>query len=756
MLAAARREVEGPNATVQLLSAAAVQQEAPSFGDIIQYTLFHKPATANPVQAPGQSPTGAVTGTLNASTGNSALMVYTVEQGPSAGSAVVAADGTYTFTPDRGFPVAGGTDSFRVTIDNAAPYRLTGVAGAVQGIVHTLAQLIGLAGPDTVTVTVAVTVAPITQPPTITGVTVNNPDPDGVVTGLITATDPEGGLVTYSAPTANPKGAFSIDAESGVFSFTPSAAARHAAARTGAALSVLQQAVTITVTDPYGATASQVIQVAIAPSNAAPVAGTPTVGAPDPLSGVATGGVVATDPDGDQLTYSAPTTTSKGSVSINAATGSFTYIPTAQARDAAAANGATPSDRTDTFTATVTDGYGGATEIPVTVAVAPAPGAMPTVTFKPGSASVAEGSSGTTQVPVTVRLSTSYVAPVTVYYSVVEQPLFSTAATPGVDFLQESGSVTIAAGQTEGTINVTVYGDHDYETDELVRVELTGATNGVIDANPSNYRNTVTITNDDQPTGALVTFKPGSVSVAEGNGGTTLVPVTVQLSGASGGPVTVFYSVVEQPLFSTAATPGVDFREESGSVTIAAGQTEGTFNVTVFGDTDYETDELVRVELTGANGGTLDLNPSNFRKTVTVTNDDQPVGAVVSFKPGSASVVEGNSGSKTVPVTVRLSSASGAPVTVYFSVVEQPLFSTAATPGVDFLEESGSVTIAAGQTEGTFDVTVYGDTAYETDELVRVELTGVSGGVLDPNPSNYRKTVTITNDDAVGSAATLV
>ena len=94
--------------------------------------------------------------------------------------------------------------------------------------------------------------------------------------------------------------------------------------------------------------------------------------------------------------------------------------------------------------------------------------------------------------------------------------------------------------------------------------------------------------------------------------GTTTIPAVVQLSQASAAPVTVYYSVVEQPLFSTAATPYVDFRPQSGSVTIAAGQTEGTINVTVYGDTSYETDEYVRVELTGADGAVVNSSPSFF------------------------------------------------------------------------------------------------------------------------------------------------
>ena len=50
-------------------------------------------------------------------------------------------------------------------------------------------------------------------------------------------------------------------------------------------------------------------------------------------------------------------------------------------------------------------------------------------------------------------------------------------------------------------------------------------------------------------------------------------------------------------------------------------------------------------------------------------------------------------------------------------------------------------------------VTIYGDTSYESSEVLRVELTGVTGGVLDSSYLNYRETVTITNDDQPSAAA---
>jgi hypothetical protein len=56
-------------------------------------------------------------------------------------------------------------------------------------------------------------------------------------------------------------------------------------------------------------------------------------------------------------------------VSINSTTGAFTYTPTTAARELAAQ---TPGADTDTFTATVTDGFGGADTVEVTVTVASA------------------------------------------------------------------------------------------------------------------------------------------------------------------------------------------------------------------------------------------------------------------------------------------------------------------------------------------------------------------------------------------------
>ncbi len=64
----------------------------------------------------------------------------------------------------------------------------------------------------------------------------------------------------------------------------------------------------------------------LARPNGAPVAGTPTVGLPDPDTGVVTGSLNVTDPDGDVLTYTVTTPPRSGTVVVDAS-GTYTFTP---------------------------------------------------------------------------------------------------------------------------------------------------------------------------------------------------------------------------------------------------------------------------------------------------------------------------------------------------------------------------------------------------------------------------------------------
>lgn len=151
-----------------MATANAQQAPAPSPARIIEYTLFHRSATVGPVQDPGQSSAGVITGRLNADSQDDAPVTYALAEAPTRGRVDIDDDGGYTYTPDEDLAAAGGTDTFSVVVDNGGAFRLTGIGGVIQSIVMSLAQLVGLRQPDTVTVAIPVRIAAVgspTEPP---------------------------------------------------------------------------------------------------------------------------------------------------------------------------------------------------------------------------------------------------------------------------------------------------------------------------------------------------------------------------------------------------------------------------------------------------------------------------------------------------------------------------------------------------------------------------------------------------------------
>lgn len=186
----------------------------------------------------------------------------------------------------------------------------------------------------------------------------------GRVTGSIKTGDPDGDKVTYTGATTS-KGTVTVTSR-GSFTYTPTVAARHAAASTTATQEDMTDTVTVTVHDGNGGVVEVPITVAIRPLNSAPTRVKSTVAKADPVGGTATGRLTSLDRDGDTLTFTA-TPPKRGSVVIDT-DGSFTYTPTEEARDQARASA---FSRTDSFKVTLDDGHGGVRTITVRVNVAP-------------------------------------------------------------------------------------------------------------------------------------------------------------------------------------------------------------------------------------------------------------------------------------------------------------------------------------------------------------------------------------------------
>lgn len=373
VLAAARR-ADGPAAmraaavpAPAAITATGEESPRPTFAEMVRYTFAHRAPTANPVQAPGRSPAGAVTGNLNAHSDTGAPITYTLLDSPVAGSVDIGADGGYVYTPDPGLALTGGKDDFSVGIDDGSFYRLTGLGGVVQGFFSSLAQLVGLREPDAVTVNVTVTVVAMTLPPANAAPVIGTPVVGaanvvtGTVTGSVPAADPDGDPVTFSGTAVTGLGSVTVNSD-GSFSYTPTRQARQSAT------AATTDTFTVTAGDEL-ATSAVIVSVPVDPGT--PIAGTPTVGSPDPSSGVVSGGAMFTDTAGRVLSYSVPATSAGGgSLTIESASGVFTYTPTPAQRLADA--------RTDTFIVTASNGVRSATAT-VTVTVASADDPIATV-----------------------------------------------------------------------------------------------------------------------------------------------------------------------------------------------------------------------------------------------------------------------------------------------------------------------------------------------------------------------------------------
>ena len=205
-------------------------------------------------------------------------------------------------------------------------------------------------------------------PPVLIGtVRWSTPSPDGTVSTNLAQviSDPNNDALSYKITIAPGKGT-AVALAGGVVLYTPTAAARHSASTTGAKSAAKQDTFVVTVSDGKGGTLKVTLKPPISPKNAVPTAA-PKLGATTISTGVVKGTIGATDADKDTLTYKVTTNPALGKLTaFNAKTGTFTYTPTPSALKAANAPRST-APRTDTFTVSVSDGYGGTVNVPVKV-----------------------------------------------------------------------------------------------------------------------------------------------------------------------------------------------------------------------------------------------------------------------------------------------------------------------------------------------------------------------------------------------------
>jgi subtilisin family serine protease len=327
---------------------------------------------------------------------------------------------------------------------------------------------------------------------------------------------------------------------------------------------------------------------------------------------------------------------------------------------------------------------------------------------------IVEGNAGTKSATVDVVLSQPAASPVTFSLATANG-----TATAGSDYTATTWTAqTIAAGQVRKSLTFPVLGDTAIEYDESVRVALSSASVSIL-----RGAATVMLTNDDGPVLGI-----GDVTIGEGNGGTKVATFTVQLSTPSLHPVGYTVRTV-----AGTATANGDFGQQTVTGVIPAGMLAQTFQVAIYGDTAVEANETFQVVMSDPVNATL----GDAVAVGTITNDDD--GGVPTLSIADVAITEGNSGTKGLRFTMRLSHAALGPVTYTVGTANGT-----ALAGSDYVARSaGGQVIPAGSLTNVFDIVLNGDTTPEASETFLLNLSGVTGATV----VDAQAVGTITNDD---------
>jgi uncharacterized protein YegL len=275
---------------------------------------------------------------------------------------------------------------------------------------------------------------------------------------------------------------------------------------------------------------------------------------------------------------------------------------------------------------------------------------------------------------------------------------------PVVVTLANGQSITIAVGQTTGTVSTTAPND--------VLNGHAPLTNSITDVSGGNYENLVA---DKTPVSTTVTDTVDTTTVsltATGNvneGGS--IVYTATLTNPAGTPVTVTLS-------------------NGSTITIETGKTVGTVTVPAPADDVYKDAGKVEVTIKDTTGGNFENLVAN--PTPAVTNVADTINTTHLTLSAESYVLEGTS----ITYTATLTNAAQTPVTVNLS-------------------NGQTITIEAGKTSGSVTIAAPSDDVYKDVSKLTVTMTDASGGNFEKLDVSKTPVSTTVNDTIDKTTLTL-
>ncbi len=223
------------------------------------------------------------------------------------------------------------------------------------------------------------------------------------------------------------------------------------------------------------------------------------------------------------------------------------------------------------------------------------------------------------------------------------------------------------------------------------------------------------------------------LSAFEVSESTDNLSLTIALTSVDANDVDIDYAVT-----SGTATNGSDFTLAAGTLTITAGNLSGLITVDIADDSKDEVDETFTVSLTNPSSvSDVSLGANNAIEITLIDNDSGPVIAL------SDTILYANEGSSINEWSVDLSASSGQAITVDYTVS-----SISATAGVDYILESGTLTIAPNSISAGVGFNIIDDENIESSESFAIKLSNPVNGSLNADFDSL--TVTINDNDNFG------
>ena len=301
-------------------------------------------------------------------------------------------------------------------------------------------------------------------------------------------------------------------------------------------------------------------------------------------------------------------------------------------------------------------------------------------------------------------------------------------ALKGLDYTElTTQTVTIPAGSTTSTVSIPILNDNSTEGEQSFILKAENVVGAVITGDTESIEQMITIVDDEAATIFLDDIL-NAENIIEGYGNYSM---NLSSPSAVSSSVNISYSIT-----ALTATSGTDYTAPANqTITIANGSDNVSLSgFTIPNNTAKDGDKTFRINLSITSGSAVFSGGVTQKQiTMTIVDDDSLVLTV--SRPGDQYVSEdiGN-------VSLNYTLATAISSTITFDValsdgVRRGFFSPEATFGTDYgSEKNFSITISAGETNGSILIPILEDESAEVEEGFTVTLDNLTHAIFDNCP----------------------